>query len=553
MNRNSWERVKKRIAVYLVAILIFSAVIIGYSNLMINQCMDTINIKNGEAFNRTDIELSMYCPIFYRFLSFHLDGKDIKDRIEFKNGTVRVKLSGLAPGQHYFQVDLRRGLHPVQFELPNRCVRFEIDNISPTITLESPRGKLIREKELYVSGKTEPLINCSISINGKRHSIKSDSMGNFYHKIRTDRELNNLGIIAMDRAGNKGKIFKVLILDETPPEIAVEEISGDGILKANDLKISARITDTGSGIRDCYFEIEDELFIGTYNGDTGEITLNLENLDEGEYVVKVVAKDKAGWKSEKEQKFIVDSVEELGSNRVRPGAIGKDVEVIQKKLIHLGFLGKKHVSGKYDEHTTRAIKEMQKLRNLSITGILDRETFLAMSEKIFVYLNEFSLALISPDGKIMKTYPIACGSPYYPTPSGEYFVREKVYYPAWYPPNSPWAKGAKPVPPGPGNPLGTRWIGLNANIVGIHGTPSSWSIGSASSHGCIRMYISDVEELFEMVNIGTPVTIYPSRPDEHKKFLSSPSPEKSIEKEKQSAIDGTGRIRGEINTGADYN
>lgn len=552
MKRNQWERVKKRIKIYLILILVLSAVIVGYFYIMVNQCLDTINIKNGEAFDKTDIKLSMYCPIFYRFLSFHLDGKDIKDMMEFKNGTAGIKLSELDQGQHHFQVDFKRDLQPVQFELPHRCIRFEIDNISPTITLESPRGKLIREKELYVSGKTEPLIKCAISINGKRYSIRSDSMGNFYHKIRTDRELNKLGIIATDRAGNRGKIFKVLILDETPPDIAMKEISGDGILKANDLRISARVTDTGSGIRDCYFEIGDELFIGTYNRDTGEISLDLENLDEGEYVVKVVAKDRAGWKSEKEQKFIIDSVEELGDNRVRPGAIGKDVEAIQKKLVNLGFLGKKHVHGKYDEHTTKAIKEIQKLRNLSSTGILDRETFLAISEKIFIYLNEFSLNLISPDGKIIKTYPIACGSPYYPTPSGEYFVREKIYYPAWYPPNSPWAKGAKPIPPGPGNPLGTRWIGLNANIVGIHGTPSSWSIGSASSHGCIRMYISDVENLFEMVNIGTPVTIYRSRPEEHKKMLSNPSPKKSKEKEKQSAIDGTGKIKEEINTSADF-
>jgi len=552
MNCDWWERAKRRIVIYLTIIIILSTVIVGYFYFMINQCLDTININSGEAFSKTDVEMSIYCPIIYRFLSFRLDGKDIKDKMEYKNGTASIKLSKLSTGQHYLEVDFNRDREPVQFELPHRCINFEIDNIAPTITLEAPRGKLIREKELYVSGKTEPLIYCSISINGRRHSIKSDSVGNFYKKIRTDRELNKLGIIAIDRARNRGKIFRILILDETPPDIAIKDIPGDGILKENNIRISGKVSDTGSGISDCYFEIDDELFNGTYNNETGEFVLNLENLDEGEYSVKVVAKDNAGWKSEKAQKIVVDSLEELGYSRVRPGAIGKDVEAIQKKLVSLGLLSKKQVHGKYDEHTTQAVKKIQEQRNLSVTGVLDRETFLAISEKIFIYLNEFSLNLISPDGKIIKKYPIACGSPYYPTPPGEYFVREKIYYPAWYPPNSPWARGAKPVPPGPGNPLGTRWIGLNANIVGIHGTPSSWSIGSASSHGCIRMHISDVEELFEMVNIGTPVNIYTSRPLEHKKFFSSPSPEKDKEKEKQSAIDGTGKIEERLNTSAQF-
>ena len=54
---------------------------------------------------------------------------------------------------------------------------------------------------------------------------------------------------------------------------------------------------------------------------------------------------------------------------------------------------------------------------------------------------------------------------------------------------SAWAEGAKPIPPGPGNPLGTRWMGLSAPCVGIHGTPDAASIGYSASHGCIRMLI----------------------------------------------------------------
>jgi lipoprotein-anchoring transpeptidase ErfK/SrfK len=79
--------------------------------------------------------------------------------------------------------------------------------------------------------------------------------------------------------------------------------------------------------------------------------------------------------------------------------------------------------------------------------------------------------------------------------------------PWWYPPNSAWAAGEKPVPPGPGNPLGTRWMGINAPGVGMHGTPDDASIGYSASHGCIRMHIPDAEWLFEHVDVGTPVLI----------------------------------------------
>ena len=88
-----------------------------------------------------------------------------------------------------------------------------------------------------------------------------------------------------------------------------------------------------------------------------------------------------------------------------------------------------------------------------------------------------------------------------------YVVTEKVANPTWIPPNSPWAAGLEPVPPGASNPLGTRWIGTSAPLIGIHGTPQDWSIGSAASHGCIRMDPKDVIALYPKVPTGTPVYI----------------------------------------------
>jgi lipoprotein-anchoring transpeptidase ErfK/SrfK len=104
------------------------------------------------------------------------------------------------------------------------------------------------------------------------------------------------------------------------------------------------------------------------------------------------------------------------------------------------------------------------------------------------------------------SFGVAVGMSAYPTPLGRFSIQSMVRNPWWFPPNRPWAQGASPVPPGPSNPLGTRWMGLGRGI-GIHGTPQAWSIGSAASHGCIRMRIPEAEWLFARVRLGTPVFI----------------------------------------------
>ena len=109
--------------------------------------------------------------------------------------------------------------------------------------------------------------------------------------------------------------------------------------------------------------------------------------------------------------------------------------------------------------------------------------------------------------KLVRRLGVATGQARYPTPLGRFTVVDKQYNPWWYPPSSDWAKGLKPVPPGAGNPLGTRWMGLTGGLVGIHGTPDAASIGYSASHGCIRMRIPDAEWLFEHVEVGTPVVI----------------------------------------------
>jgi lipoprotein-anchoring transpeptidase ErfK/SrfK len=112
--------------------------------------------------------------------------------------------------------------------------------------------------------------------------------------------------------------------------------------------------------------------------------------------------------------------------------------------------------------------------------------------------------------KPWRTFTVATGQAIYPTPLGKFDIVVKWKDPWWYPPDSPWAQGAKPIPPGPGNPLGTRWMGLSAPGVGIHGTPDPASLGYSASHGCIRMFIPYAEWLFDHVEVGTPVYIVPA-------------------------------------------
>jgi lipoprotein-anchoring transpeptidase ErfK/SrfK len=111
--------------------------------------------------------------------------------------------------------------------------------------------------------------------------------------------------------------------------------------------------------------------------------------------------------------------------------------------------------------------------------------------------------------KLSKSYGVAVGMPAYPTPTGRFSIANKAVNPAWTAPNSPWA-GAyanETVAGGSAeNPLKARWMGI-ANGVGIHGTGAPGSIGSRASHGCIRMTVPDVVDLYPRVPVGTPVLI----------------------------------------------
>jgi lipoprotein-anchoring transpeptidase ErfK/SrfK len=109
----------------------------------------------------------------------------------------------------------------------------------------------------------------------------------------------------------------------------------------------------------------------------------------------------------------------------------------------------------------------------------------------------------------VKTYPIAVGMAGLETPAGTYPVVDKQINPTWHVPNSDWAGklAGRSIPPGPDNPIKSRWIGITGGA-GIHGTIETGSLGTNASHGCIRMAIPDVIDLFDRVPYGSTIFIH---------------------------------------------
>jgi lipoprotein-anchoring transpeptidase ErfK/SrfK len=127
----------------------------------------------------------------------------------------------------------------------------------------------------------------------------------------------------------------------------------------------------------------------------------------------------------------------------------------------------------------------------------------AAKRVIVVSLEDRKLALVE-DGKVTKIYPVAVGKASTPSPVGTFTIERRIANPVYH-------HDGKTVQPGPGNPVGTRWMGLSVRGYGIHGTNAPKSIGKAASHGCIRMGKADLEELFALVEVGDTVELIGER------------------------------------------
>lgn len=126
--------------------------------------------------------------------------------------------------------------------------------------------------------------------------------------------------------------------------------------------------------------------------------------------------------------------------------------------------------------------------------------------EIVVSLEDRKLALVE-DGRTTHIYSVAVGKPSTPSPEGTFVIERRVANPVYH-------HEGKTIQPGPGNPVGTRWMGLNKTGYGIHGTNEPHSIGKAASHGCIRMAKKDLEEFYDLVAVGDTVRLIGQRNEE---------------------------------------
>jgi hypothetical protein len=133
--------------------------------------------------------------------------------------------------------------------------------------------------------------------------------------------------------------------------------------------------------------------------------------------------------------------------------------------------------------------------------------------RIIVSFPDHNLALIE-NGRVVKVYRVAVGAPESPSPTGRFTIVRRLTNPTYYAPGTI-------IPPGPANPLGPRWIGLNLPGYGIHGTNQPSSIGRDASHGCVRMRNRDVAELFARVREGDVVELHGERDAEIAKWFGA--------------------------------
>jgi lipoprotein-anchoring transpeptidase ErfK/SrfK len=153
----------------------------------------------------------------------------------------------------------------------------------------------------------------------------------------------------------------------------------------------------------------------------------------------------------------------------------------------------------------------------------------AFSTVILVRAGENKLYLYQ-NGSIAQSWPVATGQAEFPTPTGNWKVVQKLVNPVWINPNSSWSKSMPAtIPGGPGNPLGTHALALNASGILIHATSDDGSIGYSASHGCIRMHESDEAELFGQVPTGTPVAIVNAGAPKVRGAEATPAPADAVQ------------------------
>jgi L,D-transpeptidase catalytic domain/Putative peptidoglycan binding domain len=435
------------------------------------------------------------------------------------DGRLVVPTERLADGTH--DVSIRFATSNVFSRSVARRWSFTVDTKLPGLAVTTPKpGAEVNRRALLVTGTTEPNTNLTVGWRGGSAHTVADATGGWQVTADLPEGPVALKLVAADPAGNAAVATRKLTVDTTAPRMTLAKLPAK--LTATDAPtFTGTIKGEAPGRAVFGAMVNGREVIARpgaagvdQNGDptpgvtiTGnQFAMSVGRIPQGKNDVKVFVRDPAGNRNEKPLKLLVDSTDEFGTRDLIAGARGADVKELQQQLRKRGFKRTK-VTGVFDAATARGLRNYQRVHDIKQSGVFGQKTRTAFVGRIVVNLSTFRVSVIR-DGKKVVTFPIAHGTPRYPTPTGTYRIVNKQADPTWTPPpDSDWAKGLGPIPPGPGNPLGTRWMGTSAPLVGIHGTPAAGTIGTRASHGCIRMRIPDAEALYEEVVVGMPVKI----------------------------------------------
>ncbi|NLE73159.1 MAG: murein L,D-transpeptidase [Actinobacteria bacterium] len=468
---------------------------------------------DGAVVAHSDVEIAVGLPGFVpgdAQLELLLDGEPVDPSLLRLAPDLVSTSAELADGRHVASIHYS-STNAFSSRLVCRWA-FIVDTTPPVISVvePSPHQRFSMNPSPFRVELDEPAL-VTLTVDGVDVPL-TQGENSAFTSLALAEGMHDMRVQAVDGVGNSSDMEWKCFADYQPPRmemhgepadrvkdtsVVVEFTVHDNIPRG--LSVFATLDETPLPIQDVALaEGLSEAAARSYRVDTGEIS-------EGLHTLIITAKDWGDHTATYSKMFTVDSTGLFGARSMRHGAIGEDVRQLQRLLKDQGFY-KDEINGYFDGATVAAVRAYRLERGLPDAAGVDMDMLRALVGRIVIDRSDCTLTLYDEKG-VVKNYSCAVGMAAYPTPLGSFQIINKIYHPTWSPPPSPWAEKLEPVPPGVGNPLGTRWMGLTAPYVGIHGTYESWSIGRWASHGCIRMYISDVEELFELVHIGTPVDI----------------------------------------------
>jgi lipoprotein-anchoring transpeptidase ErfK/SrfK len=432
-----------------------------------------------------------------RDITVVLDGTDVSASASRSGDTITAPTTGLTDGVHTVTIG-GASSNPLRRHV-SATWSFTVDTVPPTLTVD---GIDAASRGVKLSGASEPGAIVSSATTNASGTTTAGADGRYTLKLRLRKGAWHVTVKATDRAGNAATSAVAVYVSATPFMLALT--SPPPVVKTASPTISFIAAAAG---------VTPQLRGGidnkplTVSTDSPQGSVRLSGLAEGRHEFGISAKVGKLQSISTGCTFVVDSTEKFGAATLIAGARGADVKELQRRLAKAGvYKGPK--DGDFGVSTFHAVQALERRFGMPADGIVGPQVIGALSGHIVIDLSQLRLYFYKGT-KLVATYPIAAGQPAYPTPTGHFYVVEMVKNPTWTPPDSPWAKGAVPIPPGETNPLGPRWIGTSAPGIGIHGTNDPSSIGNHVSHGCIRMYVPDVKKLFQMVTVGMPVIIQP--------------------------------------------